>query len=378
MNSSRLPASALRLNSGMVFVCLALLLPPLPMEAAGLPRQGHGASRSGGEGSAPSAEDLQTALSGADRADRWEAIRRLEAGTPQGAAALLQIVLSPREDTELQQAALDRIEDARSAPLLGEVLCCAGPQLRRTLIDDLDLSLGSESSFWDEELLALYAAALRDPDPELRGFALEEIAADPWFRDARVTGGLLEPVLRGDASPEVRKHAVALLARLSGAENGTRLLSILREETDRSVLLLAARSLCARSEFGALREEMLRLFRNGDPATRRRLSGVLGHEALAAALPDLIDALSDADPEVQEGAAVSLRGLGAAEVPGIGGAALPLLRILTEEAAGVRLRGEALATLSVIGCREESVWERLAAYSGITAAASPAPLPTQK
>lgn len=195
----------------------------------------------------------------------------------------------------------------------------------------------------DESSIASVLGLLADPDDAVRIAALQAAATFPTH--AEEIRAAVTPRLE-DRAPEVRREALGLLATLGKTFQASRILGVLRDDTDSSVRQAAALSLVrtfdehdraivekgllsamedpdfgvreaaafALGELGgsAAESRLTRAVKDAKapPKVRRSSAEGLGKMHSAAAVPALIDALRGPDADLRQGAAVALGAIG--------------------------------------------------------------------
>ncbi|MCS6976164.1 MAG: HEAT repeat domain-containing protein, partial [Gemmatales bacterium] len=226
----------------------------------------------------------------------------------------------------------------------GRDLTSSDPAVRRAAAFAIG-NKGPEAQGWASRLSAL----LDDPDPTVRdaaAFALGKIGP-PASLSAQKK---LESLLAKDPSAYVRRSAAYALGRLgpNGASSAGALAQALKD-AEPSVRQNAAYAL---GELGPdvllfHNAKLADLLRDPDPLVRRDAAVALGRggPASAAAVPQLIAALSDADTGVRLNAAIALGNIGPAAAQ-----AIPALtRMIRERANDRDVWREAVVALPKIG-----------------------------
>ncbi|MBN1450700.1 MAG: HEAT repeat domain-containing protein [Anaerolineales bacterium] len=158
------------------------------------------------------------------------------------------------------------------------------------------------------------AARLDDPEAEVRAQAIETLCSltkYPHGLRAR-----LEPLLK-DSDALVRCRAAVGLLRLgmhAEARNLLRSMSVLGEQDDRIYAIQAIAEWGDQEAFALIENELVDQFA---PSPVRRAAAIALGSCESNATPVLLDALSDNDPNVREGAVLGLSRLGPRTLDGV-------------------------------------------------------------
>jgi len=173
----------------------------------------------------------------------------------------------------------------------------------------------------DPEFLTYMANMVYDPDIKVRGQALIVLVQVDKLYTLKPAVDALEAILTGDNSQH-RAYGVRILGQIKSEHTLNRLMTYLDDPAD-EVRLEAALAVEAAVQKAMLNDaqkaeiEAKISRRLNDPVerTRRAALVVLGHTGSRKTYPSIVNALTDASPQVRETAAATLVALGKAIIP---------------------------------------------------------------